>query len=97
MGIDASPVFAFGTLQDADVLSCVLGRPATPGCDVRLPHHAPFTVHDERFPVLRGAPGDRADGRLMTTASSGPAANAGRCRGGSAPENPPSWTMSCGG
>jgi len=60
------PLFVYGTLQDEQVLSRVLGRPARPGGRAELVDRAAFTVIGERFPVLRPLPGARTEGRLLT-------------------------------
>lgn len=68
----ALPLFAYGTLQDADILSSVLGRPIAPGQfrAVVAPGHAAVFYDPAPYPALIRRCNAQAPGRLLSSLSS---------------------------
>ena len=63
----APPLFAYGTLQDADILAAVLGRPVAPDSLVpaTAPGHAAVCYPGRVYPALVARPDAHASGRLI--------------------------------
>lgn len=60
-----TPLFFYGTLRHAPLLEAVVGR--LPEMEpARLSDHAPYEIEGEFFPALYAAPGQIADGVLVT-------------------------------
>lgn len=67
------PLFVYGTLQDADVLALVLGRPL-PRAAMRpasAPGHDVVHYPGRTYPALRRAPGQTAAGLLLENLGAG--------------------------
>ncbi|MGI1661443.1 gamma-glutamylcyclotransferase [Palleronia sp. KMU-117] len=58
-------LFLYGTLRHLPLLTIVAGRPVDPR-PARLPGHAVFTVDGADYPIIRSAPGEVAEGLILT-------------------------------
>jgi nudix-type nucleoside diphosphatase (YffH/AdpP family) len=58
-------LFLYGTLRHLPLLRLVAGREVAPR-PARLPDHAVFTVEGADYPIVRPAPGEVAEGLILT-------------------------------